>query len=126
MASRGHHYRSKRYAPAEALLALALEKRERKLGKDHKFTLITMNSLALIYKSQGRYQEAETLYKRTLESSERTLGKQHPFTVSTVRALYKAQGRKAEAEPLFQRAQGANVTRPARPIIRACRVGWSG
>ncbi len=101
-------HRGKRYAPAEALLALALEKRERKLGKDHRFTLTTVNSLALIYKAQGRYQEAETLYKRALESSERTLGKKHPFTVSAVRnlaLLYKAQGRKAEAEPLIHRAQ---------------------
>ncbi len=105
-----------RYAKAISLLKRNLEVRERTLGKEHPFTLTTMNSLALLYKAQGSYREAEPLYKRSLEASERTLGKEHPFTLATVSSLaslYKAQNRYVEAEPLYQRALAARGRMPS-------------
>ena len=95
-----------RYGKAILLLKQKLETRERTLGKEHPFTLTTVNSLALLYKAQGNYSEAEPLYKRALEASERTLGREHPFTLATVNSLaslYKDQGRYGEAEQLYRR-----------------------
>jgi tetratricopeptide (TPR) repeat protein len=96
------------YAPAGALLARSLEDRERTLGKEHPFTLTTMNSLAAIYTAQGHYREAESLYKRAVEASERTLGKEHSLTQTSLKglaAVYKAEGRSDEAERLYSQAE---------------------
>jgi tetratricopeptide (TPR) repeat protein len=58
---------------------------ERTLGREHPSTLISVGSLALLYKSQGRYDEAEPLFLRALEASEHTLGHDH---LTTNRARY--------------------------------------
>ena len=104
-----------RYGKAILLLKQKLETRERTLGKEHPFTLTTINSLALLYKAQGSYGEAEPLYKRALEASERTLGREHPFTLATVNSLaslYKDQGRYGEAEQLYRRTVAAGARTP--------------
>ncbi len=103
------------YAPAEALLARALEERERTLGKDDPFTLTTVNSLAAVYTAQGRYRDAELLYKRALEASERTLGKEHSLTQAAIKGLasvYKAEGRYDEAQLLYARASKTGAQSP--------------
>lgn len=104
-----------RYGGAILLLRQKLETRERTLGKEHPFTLTTINSLALLYKAQGSYSEAEPLYNRALEASERTLGRDHPFTLATVNSLaslYKDQGRYGEAEQLHRRTVAARGRTP--------------
>ncbi len=118
-ASAGDRVRSdpgqERYGGAILLLKQKLETRERTLGKEHPFTLTTINSLALLYKAQGSYGEAEPLYSRTLEASERTLGREHPFTLATVNSLaslYKDQGRYSEAEQLHRRTVAARGRTP--------------
>lgn len=106
-----------RYGKAILLLKQKLETRERTLGKEHPFTLTTVNSLALLYKAQGSYGEAEPLYKRALEASERTLGREHPFTLATVNSLaslYKEQGRYGEAEQLYRRTVAAGGRTPGK------------
>ena len=75
------------------------------LGKEHPYTLISMNYLALFYKSQGRYAEAEPLLKESLQLSAESLGKEHAHTLEimiNLAGLYKSQGRYAEAEPLYK------------------------
>ena len=99
------------YRQAEALHKRNLDERERKLGKDHPYTLTAASSLAAVYKAQLRYGEAEALYQRVLESSERTLGKRHFVTLAAVdglASLYKIQGRGDEAEQLYKRKFGGN------------------
>ncbi len=94
------------YAKAEALLARTLANRERTLGEEHLLTLTTANSLAMVYKAQGRYKEAEWLYHRSLEASARTLGNEHPLTRAAIIGLasaYEAEGRHAEAKLLCWR-----------------------
>ncbi len=39
---------------------------------------MTLNNLAVFYKSQGRYDEAEPLYGRSLSCFEKALGPTHP------------------------------------------------
>jgi tetratricopeptide (TPR) repeat protein len=100
-----------RYNKAISILKRNLEARERTLGREHPFTLTTMESLALLYKAQGNYSEAEPLYKRALEARERALGWEHPATLATagsLASLYKAQGRHGEAEPLYVRVLAAS------------------
>jgi Tetratricopeptide repeat len=87
----------------EALLKQYLAERERTLGEENPFTLLTAASLALVYKAEGRYAEAEQLYSRTLEESERTLGERNAFTRQTARALAKV--RQADSEHGSRRAQ---------------------
>jgi tetratricopeptide (TPR) repeat protein len=73
------------------------------LGDDHSDTLKSMNSLAILYWSQGRYDEAEPLLLETLETKKRVLGDDHPDTLDAMHSLailYQRQGRFDEAEPL--------------------------
>ena len=91
-------------------LCAPLKSGNAELGEEHPFTLTTANSLAVVYKAQGRFREAEWLYHRTLEASEHAFGNGHPLTVATIKglaSLYKAQGRHAEASLLCRRTSTA-------------------
>ena len=88
---------------AELHLPIALEQRQRVLGKEHPDTLFTMNNLASLRYDQGHYQEAETLSLQTLEVGKRVLGAEHPETLVSTNNLaniYLRQGRYQEAETL--------------------------
>jgi tetratricopeptide (TPR) repeat protein len=68
---------------------------------------IVLDSLAELYRVQGRYTEAEPLFKRALEVREKALPAGHPGiaqSLNNLAELYRAQGRLSEAEPLFKRA----------------------
>jgi hypothetical protein len=67
---------AKEWRGAEALLRQYLAERERTLGNENPFTLLTAASLALVYKAEGRYAEAARLYSRTLDESAHTGRKQ--------------------------------------------------
>jgi tetratricopeptide (TPR) repeat protein len=85
----------------------ALELRKRLLGDAHPSVASSLNSLALLYNSQGRYAEAEPLLQQALELRKRLLGEEHPSVASSLHnlaALYSSQGRYAEAEPLYLQA----------------------
>jgi tetratricopeptide (TPR) repeat protein len=64
------------------LFQQALELRKRLLGEEHPDVALSLNNLALLYKSQGHYAEAEPLYMQALEITERSLGANHPNTVT--------------------------------------------
>jgi CHAT domain-containing protein len=55
---------------------------EKVLGPDHPATLISVNNLAELYRTQGRYGEAEPLYRRALATNEKVLGPEHPATLA--------------------------------------------
>jgi len=100
-----------RYAEAQQVAGIAYRYAERVLGAEHPDTLVTVNNLALLYKSNGRYGEAEPLSRRALAARERVLGAEHPDTlvsVDNLASLYRAQGRYGEAEPLLLRALKAS------------------
>jgi CHAT domain-containing protein/Tfp pilus assembly protein PilF len=92
---------------AESLIKRAIDIRERALSKDHPYTALSLNNLALLYASQGKYGEAEPLYKRALVINEKALGKDHPDTalsLNNLAELYRRGGEYVEAEPLIKRA----------------------
>ncbi|MCP4546536.1 MAG: tetratricopeptide repeat protein, partial [bacterium] len=55
-----------------------LELGEREFGPHHEATVVLLNSLAMLFHTQGKYANAEPLYKRALAMREKALGPQHP------------------------------------------------
>ena len=79
---------------------LALEIKEKILGKDHPSTATTYNNMARVYKAQGNYDEALKYYNMALEIREKNLGKDHPSTATTydnIAGVYKVLGSYDEA-----------------------------
>ncbi len=67
----------------------------------------SLDSLATLYRHQGRYAQAEPLYLRSLAIKENTLGSDHldvTKILSGLAVLYIDQGKYRKAEPLFQRS----------------------
>ncbi|MEA5448860.1 tetratricopeptide repeat protein [Leptolyngbya sp. CCNP1308] len=96
-----------RYGEAEVAHITALHRREQQLGADHPDVAISLNNLALLYKSMGRYGEAEPLYERSLAIDEQVYGKDHlevAADLNNLAALYDSMGRYEEAEPLYERS----------------------
>ena len=83
--------------------------REKVLGKEHPFTLISMNNLASLFKSQGKYDATEPLYREALQLSEKVLGKEHPSTLlsmNNLASLFDNQSRSSTTtSPVYSRAK---------------------
>ncbi len=91
------------YPEAQRQVERALELRRQSLGDNHPDTLISMNSLASLYESQGKIALAEPLYLKVLEIRRRMLGEQNPQTLNTANGLanlYTDKGNYAQAEAL--------------------------
>ena len=63
----GELYAQGRYQEALRFVEKALRLSEREFGPDHRGVATVLNSLALVYRAQGKYAEAEPLHKRALE-----------------------------------------------------------
>ena len=50
------------------------------LGKEHPYTLSSMNNLALVLNEQGKYEEAEIMHREELKLCQKIRGKEHPST----------------------------------------------
>jgi tetratricopeptide (TPR) repeat protein len=104
--------RSGKSVDREHELALAQDYLDRAIVLQTKFQseqalAVSLNSLALLYQSQGRYSEAEPLFLRSLEIRERQLGADHSdlaTSLNNLAAIYQAQGHYDKAEPLFLRS----------------------
>jgi len=90
---------------SERFSSKAVEFNTEVLGEDHSDTLMSMNSLAETYWTQGRTEEALQLHKRVLEKRRRILGEDHPDTLESMDNLavtYSTQGRTEEALRLHE------------------------
>jgi tetratricopeptide (TPR) repeat protein len=77
------------------------------MGEEAKSRLTSTNSLAVVYRNQGRYEQAEALLRSVLDVERRTLGEQHPDTLGSMVSLglvYGAQAKYAQAETLFSQS----------------------
>jgi tetratricopeptide (TPR) repeat protein len=95
------------YSEAEPMFRLALEIREKSLGKDHPDVATSLNNLAKFYHSQGMYDKAEPMHRRTLTILEKSLGKDHPYvaySLNNMAGLYQSQGKYDKAEPMYRHA----------------------
>ncbi len=62
------------------MLKRALAIYEQQLGLSHPDTALSLNNLAMLYRSQGKYVQAKPLYEQALEIFREALGNEHPHT----------------------------------------------
>jgi len=89
-----------RLAEAETWLGQALAIRERLFGPASPATLATLNSLALVYRGEGKSAEAEECYGRALKVEAGRV----PETLLNLGRAFFDQGRLKEAERAFRQA----------------------
>ena len=66
---------------AERLYRRALSIKEKALGPEHPDIAMTLNNLAVLYKSENKLRAAAPLYLRALTIFEHALGSKHPNTI---------------------------------------------
>src|ERR1700674_2601472 len=96
------------YRTAAARYEAALREAE-SFGASDLRLATTLNSLADVYRTQGRVAEVEPLYRRALGIREKVLGPDHPDAATALNGLaelYETEGRYAEAEALYRRSLG--------------------
>jgi tetratricopeptide (TPR) repeat protein len=94
-----------RYKVVELAYRQLSERLEKESGKEHPYTLTSMNSLAHALSGQGKYAEAEKMHRETLELKEKVLGKERPETLTSMNNVAQAlsgQGKYAEAEEMHR------------------------
>ncbi|KAH8598500.1 kinesin light chain 1 [Bisporella sp. PMI_857] len=91
------------YSAAETAHRQVLSFREKRLGKKHPSTLVSMSNLAFVLERQGKYKEAELMNKQTLARREKVLGLEHPSTLtsmSNLAGVLERQGKHEEAKSM--------------------------
>ena len=63
--------------------------RKRSFGAEHPDTLLSMESLASTYLSQGKWNEAELLKVQVLDMRKKILGAEHPGTFLSMANLVR-------------------------------------
>ena len=95
------------YQEAETLFTRALSVHEKVSGPDHPNTARAAQSLAELYRKEGKSREAEPLLRRTVAIWERRVQATHIERTESeyeLGSLYRDIGRFAEAEPLLNMA----------------------
>lgn len=93
------------YREAEQFLQYAFTLCEQVFGEEHQTTAANLNSLANLYRAQGRYEQVEPLAVKALDIWVRVLGADHPDTAAgfqTLALLYRIQGKYEQAEILHK------------------------
>ncbi|KAH8593045.1 kinesin light chain 1 [Bisporella sp. PMI_857] len=108
------------YSAAEITHRQVLSLKEKRLGKEHKQTLISMNAVGVVLGNQGRYGEAESMHRQTLSRGEKVLGPEHPDTLTSVSnfaEVMEGQGKYKEAESINRQtlARREKVLGPEHP-----------
>ena len=91
---------------SEPLLAEALKRCQRVLGREHPLTLTVMHNLAIAAASTPGLWDIESLNLQVLEARRRVLGEAHPETLRTMSNLsitYQAQRKYQRAEGIAKR-----------------------
>jgi len=92
---------------AKRLLQQVVAAQSRRLGPEHKETMMGRLNLALALKRLGDWQAARTLEEEVLESSRRLMGERHLLTTQAAANLLwtlRRQGALAESGTLFHRS----------------------
>jgi tetratricopeptide (TPR) repeat protein len=80
--------------------------KEKLLGRNHVEVALTLNNLAVIYKTQGRFDAAAELYRRALSCLEPALSPRHPNLIQCRKnyaALLRASKLKEQMRSRSQR-----------------------
>ncbi len=104
----GNGYRNiGHFEKSEIQLQKSLEVLRQLHGENHVDVIKSLNSIALLRKSQGRTEQAEQGFLETLRARERLLGANHPDVAMSLQNLGRVameNGRPAQADRYFQRA----------------------
>ena len=95
------------YQKAEKYYMKALKISKKALNKNDPNISKIYNSLANLYRDQGRYEEAEEYCENALEIFQETLAKNHPYIAETygnLANLYKDQAKYEKAETHYKQA----------------------
>jgi tetratricopeptide (TPR) repeat protein len=68
---------------------------------------MSMNSLEMVLKDQGKYEQAEEMLRQALRLREMAMGKEHPSTLMSMNNLAGAlmdQGKYEQAEEMLQQS----------------------
>lgn len=79
--------RQKKYAAAEQIYQLMLERREDALGREHALALQIMDELVQKLYKENRYKEAERICREKLRRREISLGQEHVQTLENMEEL---------------------------------------
>ena len=75
------------YESEELLYIKSIAINREQLGDQHPDTAISLNNLAVLYKSMGRYEAAELLYLESMKIWKEQLGDRHPDTATGLNKL---------------------------------------
>ena len=75
------------YTEAEQLMRQTLQMERRTLGPQYYDTLITMDNLGELLKTEKQYSEAEKTYREELEGWRKAVGPSHPDTALAAYSL---------------------------------------
>jgi hypothetical protein len=103
---------------AERLVREAFEGLARTLGEEHPDTLIAMNLLSTILRTEVRVDEAATLAERAELTARRALGRDHPITAMSVGTAAHARERKA-FKGAFDKEDRAEAAREFAAVLKA-------
>jgi tetratricopeptide (TPR) repeat protein len=120
-----------RFGDAIAMLAGALDDRERSQGPEHPDAIAARGLLAHAYASAGLPAEAVALYEQTAADSSRQLGLGHPVTLAARAGLasaYAETGRTRESLTLYQMlsVDTERLLGPRHPAALAARDDLAG
>ncbi|KAK2051834.1 hypothetical protein LY76DRAFT_373373 [Colletotrichum caudatum] len=93
-----------KYGAAEQMHRQALKLKEKVLGLENPDTLVSMNNLAEVHRTQGKYEAAEQMHRQTLELRKKVLGL-NPDTLTSMNNLalvLKHQGKYEVAEQMHR------------------------
>jgi tetratricopeptide (TPR) repeat protein len=100
-------YEKGRYKRAIVVAEKALVEAEQAWEPDSLAVAKSLNTLGLLYKTQGDTAQAESLYERALAINEKAFGPDHPEVaaiVNNLARLCETEGRYEQAETLYKRA----------------------
>ena len=80
-------------AEAEKCFNLALKEFTKKLGPEHRDTLIQMGYLGSVYSQQGRLEESEKIYRRAVQGMAEVFNQDDAFMIDTKRRLENVRNR---------------------------------
>jgi tetratricopeptide (TPR) repeat protein len=95
------------YSNAIVFLNEVLRIESATLGETHENYAVTLNNLAVRYKTMGRHVEAEPLFRQAIEIDETTIGREHPdyaIRLNNLASLLSDMGQHEDAEPLYRQA----------------------
>jgi non-specific serine/threonine protein kinase/serine/threonine-protein kinase len=84
----------------------AVELRRKALGPYHPETMLSMDRLAVAYRSEAKYPEAEKIWTELYHYQQKALGESDPGTLQSMHslaALYRSEGKYKDSAALYER-----------------------